>query len=154
MTDVDNKNIEGTGEEQSSPVPLLGALSEQEFSRAADTPFKKGMRCRCPRCGDGTLYNGLLDVRGRCETCGFDLTQCDAGDGAQVFVILILGALSVVLGFYLFGVLDLPRWLAMGILMVTTVAAALWMLRVFKAIFIALQFHHDAGEGRLVKDDD
>ncbi|MBL4788259.1 MAG: DUF983 domain-containing protein [Kordiimonadaceae bacterium] len=119
-----------------------------------DTPFKKGMRCRCPRCGDGALYDGLLDVRERCETCGFDLTECDAGDGAQVFVILILGAICVVLGFYLFGVLELPRWLAMGILMVTTVVAALWMLRIFKAIFIALQFHHDAGEGRLVEDDD
>ena len=42
------------------------------------------LRCRCPRCGRGRLFRGLLDVRDRCAVCGLDLRAHDAGDGPAV----------------------------------------------------------------------
>ena len=38
------------------------------------SPLATGVRCRCPRCGRGRLFSGLLDVRPACETCGLDFS--------------------------------------------------------------------------------
>ena len=54
--------------------------------------------CRCPRCGEGRLFTGLLSVRPSCPACGLDLSAQDAGDGPAVFVSLILGAIIVLGG--------------------------------------------------------
>jgi len=65
---------------------------------AGDPPVSAlvaGLSCRCPRCGKGKLYNGLLTVAPRCAACGLDLAAEDAGDGATAFVVLILGAIVV-----------------------------------------------------------
>ena len=53
-------------------------------------PILYGLRCRCPRCGRGRLFRGLLTVRDACENCAFDLKAADSGDGPAVFVILLL----------------------------------------------------------------
>ncbi len=53
--------------------------------------------CRCPRCGKGELYSGLLTVAPSCRVCGLDLRAQDAGDGPAAFVVLILGAIVVAL---------------------------------------------------------
>src|SRR6202035_9601 len=57
----------------------------------AISAIRAALGCRCPRCGQGRLFAGLLSVRGACEVCGLDLSGQDAGDGPAVFVILFLG---------------------------------------------------------------
>ncbi|MDP7044643.1 MAG: DUF983 domain-containing protein, partial [Alphaproteobacteria bacterium] len=46
---------------------------------------------RCPRCGKGRLYDGLLEIAGRCAICDLDLSAEDSGDGAVAFVTLSMG---------------------------------------------------------------
>src|ERR1700757_710556 len=84
----------------------------------AVSPLRAALGCRCPRCGKGKLFAGLLSVRGTCENCGLDLSAQDAGDGPAVFVILFLGFIVVILG------------------------GAILMLRPLKAGLIALQYRH------------
>ena len=43
-----------------------------------------GLRCACPRCGQGRLYRGLLTVRDVCEECGLDLSKLNTDDGAAL----------------------------------------------------------------------
>jgi hypothetical protein len=43
----------------------------------AVSPFVAGLRCRCPRCGEGPLFDGLLSVRESCTVCGLDLRARD-----------------------------------------------------------------------------
>lgn len=107
----------------------------------------------CPNCGEGPLYNGLLEIKDRCGTCGFDLSDADPGDGAQVFVILILGAIVTLVGIMLFN-LGVPKWAFFLILIIVIVGGCIWMLRVFKATLLALQYYHDAREGALTEKDD
>lgn len=107
-----------------------------------------GFKCACPNCGAAPLYDGLLEVRERCDLCGFDLSAADAGDGAQVFVILILGAITTLIGVGLYG-LGLPKWALMLVLIALIIGGSIAMLRVFKATLIALQFYHDAREGTI-----
>ena len=117
------------------------------------SPYRAGLTCSCPACGDAPLFINMLEVKAACSDCGFDLSDADPGDGAQVFVILILGGILALLGFILVGALGAPVWLTLGVLAVVTLLGAIWLLRVFKATLIALQFHHDAREGTLENHD-
>ena len=58
-------------------------------------PIGRGLRGRCPRCGDGHLFKGFLSLRPKCEHCGLDYGFADSGDGPAVFVILIAGFVVV-----------------------------------------------------------
>ncbi|HXP13226.1 MAG TPA: DUF983 domain-containing protein [Stellaceae bacterium] len=98
--------------------------------------------CRCPRCGRGKLFDGLLKVASRCSVCGLDLAAEDAGDGPAVFVVLILGAL-VVLGAILLEILfSPPLWVQLALWTPVTLAGSILLLRPMKAGLIALQYRH------------
>jgi uncharacterized protein (DUF983 family) len=108
----------------------------------AVSPYVAGLRCRCPRCGEGPLFDGLLTVRESCTVCSLDLRAHDAGDGPAVFVILILGALVVTLALIVEVKLEPPLWVHALIWPVVILAGAIGMLRPLKATLVALQFHH------------
>ena len=59
------------------------------------TGMKRGVRHRCPNCGEGRLYTRYLKVDLDCEVCGHDLARYPADDGPAYFTILIIGHLFV-----------------------------------------------------------
>jgi uncharacterized protein (DUF983 family) len=99
--------------------------------------------CRCPRCGQGALFTGLLKVRPACEVCGLDLSAQDAGDGPAVFVIFFLGLIVVGLAAWLELKFAPPLWLHMVLWTPMIFAGAILMLRPLKAGLIALQYKHN-----------
>lgn len=103
-----------------------------------------GVRSRCPRCGSGPLYEGLLTVRERCSVCALDLRNQDPGDGPAVFVILILGFIVVGLAALLEIKFAPPLWVHAVLWLPIILGGAIVMLRTFKAILLALQFRHRA----------
>jgi uncharacterized protein (DUF983 family) len=60
-----------------------------------------GLRCRCPRCGEGKLFAGFLTLRPRCEVCGLDYGFADSGDGPAVFIMFLAGFIVVGAAFLL-----------------------------------------------------
>jgi uncharacterized protein (DUF983 family) len=118
-----------------------------EYSGLPTSPFFAGLRCRCPRCGTGALYEGLLTVADKCTVCGFDLKAQDAGDGPAVFVILILGFVVVGLAAFMELKFEPPLWVHALLWPGLILGGAIFMLRVFKATLIALQFRHRASGG-------
>ena len=108
------------------------------------SPFSAGLRCRCPRCGQGRLYAGLLDVAPVCATCGLDLKGADPGDGPAVFVILFLGFLVVGLAIWVEVAYEPPFWVHALLWAPTILIGSIVLLRVFKATLIALQYRHRA----------
>ena len=107
------------------------------------SPASAGLRCRCPRCGQGRLYAGLLTVREKCEVCALDLRAQDSGDGPAVFVILILGFLVVGLAILVEAVYEPPYWVHVAIWPPAILILSLLMLRPLKALLIALQYRHN-----------
>lgn len=107
---------------------------------ARPSSFAAGIACRCPRCGCGRLYDGVLSVAEACAACGLDLRPHDTGDGPAVFVILILGALVTGGALWLETALTPPIWLHMIIWPPVIVVLAIAMLRPMKAILVALHF--------------
>ena len=110
------------------------------------SPASIALRGRCPRCGRGPLYSGLLTVADRCTVCDLDLKAQDSGDGPAVFVILILGGIVVGLAIMVEVSLSPPLWLHMVLWPPVILALAIWMLRVLKTLLIALQFRHRGGD--------
>lgn len=112
------------------------------------SPFVAGFRCRCPRCGEGNLFAGYLRLADRCQSCGLDYDFADSGDGPAIFIMLIVG--FVVVGMALVVEVMFAPPIAVHLLLWIPAALllSLWLLRPFKATMIALQFAHDAREGR------
>jgi uncharacterized protein (DUF983 family) len=108
----------------------------------AISPIRAALGCRCPRCGQGRLFAGLLSVRGTCEVCGLDLSGQDAGDGPAVFVILFLGLIVVALAALVEVKFSPPIWIHLVLWTPFIIVGAIAMLRPLKAGLIALQYRH------------
>ena len=109
-------------------------------SWAPQSPISTGLGCKCPRCGKGKLLKNLLDVRDRCDHCDLDLTPHDTGDGATVFVILILGAIVVGLAFCLETAFEPPVWVHLAVWLPVISIGWIVLLRPFKSILIAMHY--------------
>jgi uncharacterized protein (DUF983 family) len=108
------------------------------------SPLAAALRCRCPRCGRGRLYDGLLSVAPCCAQCGLDFSAQDAGDGPAVFVVLLLGALVVGLAIAVEIVFAPPLWVHVVLWTPVILGGAILMLRPLKAGLIALQYRNRA----------
>jgi uncharacterized protein (DUF983 family) len=106
------------------------------------SPLRAALGCRCPRCGEGSLFIGLLTVRAACPACGLDLSAEDAGDGPAVFVIFALGFLVVGLAAIVEIRFSPPIWLHMLLWTPLILIGAIALLRPLKAGLIALQYRH------------
>ena len=113
-----------------------------------------GLPGRCPSCAKGALFAGpfTVSLRSSCAVCGLDYKFIDTGDGPAIFAIFILGFLvlgGALIAEFKFGV---PAWGHVALWGILTPAAALLLLRGLKSKLVALQWRHNAGEGRLERD--
>lgn len=112
-------------------------------------PVSVGIRGRCPRCGQGALFDGLLSPKASCRSCGLDYSFADAGDGPAVFVIMIVGFIVVGLALWLEINYQPPLWLQILLWLPLATILSLAGLRIIKGVLIALQYRNKAEEGRL-----
>lgn len=117
-------------------------MTEPSVSPPPVSVLDAALRCRCPRCGRGKLFSGLLTVRERCAVCGLDLRAHDAGDGPAVAVILVLGTIVVSLAFWVEFHFSPPLWVHAVLWPAVTLPGAILMMRPMKAALVALQFRH------------
>jgi uncharacterized protein (DUF983 family) len=120
-----------------------------DHASSNNLPIGRGLRGRCPRCGEGRLFQGFLSLRSACERCGLDYGFADAGDGPAVFVILIGGFIVVFAALITEIVYQPPYWMHAILWLPLVLIVTLAPLRLIKGLLIALQFHHKAAEGRL-----
>jgi uncharacterized protein (DUF983 family) len=108
----------------------------------------RGLRGRCPQCGEGRLFAGFLSLRPKCESCGLDYRFADSGDGPAIFVILGAGFVVVFAALIVEVLYRPPFWLHAALWLPLVLLTTLAPLRVIKGLLIALQYHHKAEEGR------
>jgi len=122
-------------------------------ARGSVSPYVAGLTARCPRCGEGKLFDGFLAVRSRCSACGLDYSFADAGDGPAVFVMFIAGFIVVGTALAVEIKYAPPLWVHALLWIPLILVVTLAPLRLIKGLLIALQYHHDAAEGRLDRGD-
>lgn len=120
-----------------------------DHDRAPPPALSTGLRCRCPRCGRGRLFDGFLTIRPACEACGLDFAFADSGDGPAFFVMSIVGLVIVGLAMWVEFTYEPPIWLHMALWLPLTVLLSVVLVRPAKGLMVALQYQNKAEEGRL-----
>ena len=115
------------------------ALSIDAIVTAPDrrTVILRGLRHRCPRCGQGRLFRAYLKLSERCAVCGEALGGLRADDGPAWATIIVVGHLMV--PFFLIAVRDeAPNWVSFGLLLPATLVLTVALLPRFKGMFAAI----------------
>jgi uncharacterized protein (DUF983 family) len=107
-----------------------------------------GLRCRCPRCGEGRLFSRFLTIADHCEACGLDFGFADPADGPAFFVMSGVGIL-VIAAWAVWAVIGQPPiWAQVAAVFPALIIGCLATLRPVKAWLVAEQYVHKAEEAR------
>ncbi len=99
----------------------------------------RGLRHRCPECGEGRLYRSYLKVEPVCEACGHELGSYPADDGPAYFTILIVGHLVVAPLLFFPWIWEASPWITVPLTLASLAALTLLLLpRVKGAVIGAL----------------
>lgn len=106
-----------------TPVPFTEAL-------------KRGLKRRCPKCGEGPAFNGYLRIVEACPVCGEELDGIRADDGPAYVTMFLVGMLMIPF-LWVQIAYQPPTWLALSIWLPVTTAVTLGLLPVVKGGFLA-----------------
>ena len=96
----------------------------------------RGLRFRCPKCGQGQIFRAYLKQVETCDECGEPLGHVRADDGPAWLTVLSLGPFLVAITFFVsFG--HLPLWTSLPIAIIAVTGAVLILLPRMKGAFIA-----------------
>lgn len=117
-------------------------------SGAPPSPAQVALTGCCPRCGKAPIFQRLIVFLPRCPACGLDMAQFNIGDGAASFLILIVGAIVTGLAMWLELTRSPPWYVHVMLWLPLTVVLSLGLMRLVKGLLLALEFRHEAREGR------
>jgi uncharacterized protein (DUF983 family) len=109
-----------------------------------------GLRCRCPRCGEGHLFSRFLTIAPRCEACGLDFGFADPADGPAFFVMSGVGILVIAIWALWAIALQPPIWAQFALVFPALIFGCLGTLRPVKAWLVAEQYIRKAGESEWI----
>lgn len=100
----------------------------------------RGIRGKCPRCGEGRLFRKWLKPRDHCPVCTLDLTPQRADDFPAYIAILVTGHLMAPLIIMLSLDFELGPLAMVSILIPLALVMMLGMLQPAKGAVIAAQW--------------
>lgn len=127
-------------------------MSDDRALYPPQDPIATGLRGRCPRCGEGRLFDGFLRIAPRCSACGLDLGFADSADGPAVFIILFVGFVIAGAALIVEVAYSPPIWVHVLLWGPLVLICCIGLLRPLKGVLVAQQYAHRAEEGRLARD--
>ena len=125
-------------------------MARDSTSWPPQEPWRVGMKGRCPRCGQGKLFNGFLTLAPRCDVCGLDYSFADPADGPAFFVMIFACIPSVFFAVWAELTYEPTIWFHLLVTAPIVALTCIPPLRPLKGWLVASQFYHKAEEGRLV----
>jgi len=119
-----------------------------EYVPTTSSPILAGLQGCCPRCGKGKLFAGFLKLAPYCSRCGLDFSFADAADAPAFFTMFISGFIVAGAALAVEFLYEPPYWVHAVLRGPLILITGLAPLRPLKGLMIALQYHHNAGEGR------
>ncbi|MBD8876482.1 DUF983 domain-containing protein [Roseibium polysiphoniae] len=113
------------------------------------SPVQTGLRGRCPRCGEGHLFDGFLTLKPKCEVCDLDYSFADPADGPAFFIICFGCIPAVAFAIWLEVAHTAPYWVHLVTTLPLILLTCIPPLRPLKGWLVASQFFYKAQEGRL-----
>jgi len=112
-------------------------------------PALVALKGLCPRCGAKTLFAGLASFAPKCRACGLDYAGFNVGDGPAAFLIFIVGGIVVALAMAVELGFSPPWWVHVLLWLPLATILTIGLLRISKALLLALEYRHRAREGRI-----
>jgi len=101
----------------------------------------RGLRMRCPNCGQASLFGRFLKVVDHCPACGEEFSHHRADDFPPYLVIIVLGHLVVPIVLAVEVAFAPPIWLQYLIWLPLVAIGAIALLQPTKGAVVALQWH-------------
>jgi uncharacterized protein (DUF983 family) len=122
------------------PAELHPAFEPGPPDRPAWPAIAKGLRQRCPACGEGKLFSAYLKLNDTCPSCCEDLSHARADDGPAYLSILVTAKFMGTLMLLVFETWQPPPLVLFGVFSVGVVAMALYLLPRFKGLIVGVQW--------------
>lgn len=103
-----------------------------------------GLRCRCPRCGQGPLLKGFLTIRDRCPVCDLDYGFAEPADGPAFFAMSAIGVIGMMAFMAFEFTVQPPIWVHFAVTFPLIALACVLVLRPFKGWLVSEQWIHKA----------
>jgi uncharacterized protein (DUF983 family) len=131
---------------------MTEVTDEREWPRL--DPVRTGLRGRCPRCGQGRLFDGFLTLREGCDVCGLSYAFADPADGPAFFVICFACVPAVAFALLLEIFVEPPFWVHLLTSLPFLLITCILPLRPLKGWLTCSQYFFKAREGRIVRPGD
>lgn len=109
-----------------------------------DRPIKpammRGLRRRCPNCGEGHLFEGYLKVVDQCPVCSEPMHHHRADDGPAYLTILLVAHILGVLMHVAFVYLRPDPLVMAVVLTIVCVSMSLYLLPRLKGMIVGIQW--------------
>jgi uncharacterized protein (DUF983 family) len=108
----------------------------------------RGLKGRCPRCGEAALFRAWLKPVERCPHCRQDWSVQQADDFPAYIGIFVVGHLLAPVVIAMIGTFGLSAWATLAIILPVAVAMLLAMLQPTKGGVIGFLWWHGIGAFR------
>lgn len=125
---------------QEAPGAVRATTDINDDTRSLGQAMLKGLRCRCPRCGEGKLYRRYLKIADRCEQCGLDYSHHRADDLPAYVAITIVGHILIGGLLHFQSSRDIAPAIYLAILLPLAVILPLLMLPSIKGSIVGMQW--------------
>ena len=112
-------------------------------------PIRTGIKGRCPRCGEGSIFDGFLKLKPKCDHCGLDYSFADPADGPAFFVICFGCIPAVAFAIWLEIAFTAPYWVHLVTTLPLILVTCIPLLRPLKGWLVSSQYFYKAEEGKL-----
>ena len=121
-------------------MTMLEFQSTPITDRPLGRSVMRGLKCKCPHCGNGRLFRAFIKPVDACGACGEDYTPQRADDLPAYIVVVIVGHIMV--GGFLSTemMFQLPGWVHLAIWTPVTILSSLLLLQPVKGGVIGLQW--------------
>jgi len=121
---------------------MLAPLPNPALPQSLTAALLRGIRGKCPRCGEAKLFGKFLKPIALCPRCQQDWTHQRADDMPPYISILVTGHVLVPVIIYFGAVSDISMWQALAICLALASVMMLGLLQPAKGGVIALQWWH------------
>jgi len=122
------------------PEPTWAVERDAPPRRNVWQAMARGIRCRCPSCGQGRIFRAFLKVTDACPACGEVLSHHRADDLPAYLVIVIVGHIVVPIALWIETNYAPPVALQLALYLPLTLVASLALLQPVKGAVVGLQW--------------
>jgi len=127
-------------ESRTMPAATWTSTSQSLPKRDLWQAMARGLRCRCPSCGEGKIFRAFLKVADKCPACGENLSHHRANDLPAYLVIVIVGHIIVPIALWIETNYAPSMLLQLAFYLPFTLVSSLLLLQPVKGAVVGLQW--------------